>query len=114
MIRHISSVALAAVLVSVCACSKNDVLCRMRQNDAKVDLERLNEAEAHFREQHGHFATSAELAFTPPDPEYYDVAIESATADTYRAKAMGKRRLAGDEWSVDQLGNPILESNACR
>ena len=116
MIRHISSVALAVfVVVSASACGKSSPFCRMRQNDAKVDLSALDDAEAKFREAHGHFATSAELAFTPPDADYYDVRIVAAGPDTYSAKAIGKRgKMNGDVWTVNQLGHPIAESNACR
>jgi hypothetical protein len=114
MIRHISSVALAVfVVVSASACGKSGVACHMRQRDAKVNLEALDDAEAKFREAHGHFATSAELAFTTPDPEHYDVTIESAGPDTYVAKAIGKRGLGGDVWTVNQLGHPVVVTNAC-
>lgn len=115
MIRHISSVALAVfVVVSASACGKSSIACRMRQRDAKVNLDALNDAEAKFREAHGHFATSGELAFTTPNPERYDVVVESAGPDTYSAKAIGKRGLSGDVWTVNQLGHPVVESNACR
>ncbi len=115
MIRHISSVAFAVfVVVSASACGKSSIACRVRQRDAKVNLDALNDAEAKFREAHGHFAGSAELAFTTPDPEHYDVTIESANVDTYVAKAIGKRGLGGDVWTVNQLGHPVAESNACR
>lgn len=114
MIRHISSVALAAfVVVSVSACSKT--FCRMRQDDARVDLNALHDAQSQYRETHGHFATSADLAFTPPDPFYYDVKIDSATVDTYHATAFGKRGLGGDVWTVNQLGHPVAQAaNTCR
>jgi hypothetical protein len=114
MIRNISSVLLVVTLLGLSACGKNSVMCRMRQNDAKVDLSTLNDAEAKYRETHGHFASAAQLAFTAPNPEYYDVTVVSSSPDTYQAKAIGKRKLAGDVWTVNQLGHPVSESSACR
>ena len=113
MIRQISSVALAVFfVVSASACGKSGVICRMHQADAKVDLNDLDDKEAKFREAHGRFATAAELAYTAPDPEHYDVTIESAGPDTYRAKAVAKD--GADVWTINQLGNPVVERNGCR
>lgn len=114
-IRSISSFAfVAAVALAAVACGKPSVACRMRQSEAKANLGALNEAQTKFRERTGHFAGSLdELKFTAPDPNYYDVRIVSASTDTYLAKATGKRSVLGDEWTVDQLGHPIVQTNAC-
>ncbi len=116
MIRTISTVALvfAAVLGSS-ACGKDSPFCRMRQGEARADLKALQEAQTKFHERNGRFARSLdELGFTAPDPNYYDVSIESASNDAYVGKALGKRTVAGDEWRIDQLGNPIVTRNACQ
>ncbi len=114
-IRSISSVVLvAAVALGAAACGKPSVACRMRQGEATANLSALNEAQAKFHEANGRFAGSMdELNFTAPDPNYYDVSIESASATAYLAKAVGKRTVAGDEWTIDQLGNPVIRNNAC-
>ncbi len=112
-LRIISSViVVAAVAVSV-GC--RDPYCRTRQKEARDDLSALNDAQAKFRESNGRFARSFdELGFVTPDPNYYDLAIESASADTYFAKAMGKGVVRGDEWTINQEGNPVVRANACQ
>lgn len=115
-IRSISSVVLVvAATLGASGCGKGSAFCRMRQGEARADLNALHEAQTKFREAHGRFARSMdELNFTAPDPNYYDVSIESASNDAYFAKALGKRTVQGDEWTIDQLGNPIVRTNACR
>jgi hypothetical protein len=115
-IRSVSSVVLiAAIALGATACGKPSVACRMRQGDAKANLNAVNRAQAKFRETNGHFARSMdELNFVAPDPNFYDVRIVSASTDTYLAQAVGKRKVvAGDEWTIDQRGNPIVVHNAC-
>jgi len=104
---------MAVVLAS--ACSKPTPYCRLRQSEARANLSALQEAQSAFRERHGHFANSFdELHFTPPDPNYYDVRIVTASNDAYLATATGKRVVDGDVWSIDERGTPVLKSDACR
>jgi S-adenosylmethionine hydrolase len=97
------------------ACGKESQICHSRQARAKDNLNALNTAEAHFREKTGKFAGSlVELGFTAPEPENYDLKIDSATATTYHATATGKGSAKGDVWTVDQLGNPIVSIDGCK
>ena len=90
-------------------------MCRMRQGEAKADLSALHAAQTNFHEAHEHFArTFEELHFTAPDPNYYELSIESASKDAYVAKALGTRSVAGDEWRINQLGNPIVVTSSCQ
>ncbi len=102
------------VLSIACAACTRDQQCHMRQKEARADLFALNDAQAKFHESHGRFARSfEELNFATPDQNYYDVSIESASADAYTAKALGKRNVKGDEWTINQLGNPVMRTSAC-
>jgi hypothetical protein len=112
-LHAISSVVFVAAIAVAVGC--RDPYCRTRQKEARDDLSALNDAQAKFREANGRFARSFdELGFVTPDPNYYDVAIESASADTYSAKALGKGALRGDEWTINQQGNPVVRTNACQ
>jgi hypothetical protein len=116
MTRRISSVALVlAVALGSAACGKDSPMCRMRQGEAKADLKALDAAQTKFRETHAHFARSLEeLHFKAPDPNYYELSIESASVDAYSAKALGTRSVAGDEWRINELGNPIIVTSSCQ
>ena len=115
-IRSISSVLFVfAVTLGASSCGKTSAFCRLRQQEARADLNALHEEQNKFRQAHGRFARSMdELNFTAPDPNFYDVSIVSASNDTYSAKALGKRSVQGDEWTIDQLGNPVVRTNVCQ
>ena len=104
-----------AVAFGSAACGKNSPMCRMRQGEAKADLTALDEAQTRFHEAHQRFARSLEeLHFTAPDPNYYELSIESASENAYSAKAIGTRSVAGDVWRINQLGNPIVVTSSCQ
>jgi hypothetical protein len=103
------------LVIGLAACGKESKTCHYRQQRAKDNLNALNSAEATFREKNGKFAASlVELGFTAPEPEDYDLKIDSANATTYKATATGKGAATGDAWTVDQLGNPVVSIDGCK
>ncbi len=108
-------IALLFLGVLVAACGKDSYACRSRQSEAKADLTAVNNAQTKFREANSKFASSfEELHFIAPETNNYDVKIEAASATTYSAIATGKGAAKGDLWSIDQLGNPVVKTDACQ
>jgi hypothetical protein len=108
-------VVMIAVVFALGACGKESKLCHDRQNRAKDNLNGLHGAETAFREKNGKFAGSLDqLGYTAPEPNDYDLKIESASATTYTATATGKGPAKGDVWKIDQLGNPIVGVDGCK
>lgn len=114
--RSLVAVGAASFALSV-GCGFSEYKCKSMQSEAKAKLMALKTVMESVKTEKGAYPKSideAKAAGFDATGQYYDFRLGRVDAAAFSAEAVGKDKMAGDVWQVDQTGMPKAVTDKCK